>query len=163
MCTFWRAAFSRNVEVNNNLAVVHFSLWIFGAHINRLNHELAACRDNEVHLCPIILSISASAWIAAGKWTSRLNHRDIHLGIRDSKAVTCESDANKKIAAAKIFTVLGTWESSSIAFYRDSTGTQVQNTEMCRSWVNRFFLWAIVFIREGKAFGGCMCYGISES
>lgn len=35
---------------------VHFSPTEW-AHINKLHHELAACWDNEMHLCPIILSI----------------------------------------------------------------------------------------------------------
>lgn len=83
-CSFGRVAFSRNAEANNNLAHCPFFTHrsgIFCALINKLNHELAACWDNKVHLCPIILSISASAPVAVSKWTSGLNHRVTYLGI----------------------------------------------------------------------------------
>lgn len=85
---FEEQLFRGNVEVNNNLAGCPcFTHWwgILGAHINRLHHELADCWDHEVHLCPIIL------WLAAGKWTSRLNHRDTHSGIEILKMLPAVS------------------------------------------------------------------------
>lgn len=60
-CSFWRAAFSGNVKANSNLASCPFFTHkpgIFCAHISKVDHEMAACWDNEMHLCPIILSIT---------------------------------------------------------------------------------------------------------
>lgn len=121
-CSFWRAAFSGNVEVNNNLARYPlFSHWsgIFGAHINRLHHELAACWNNGVHLCPIIL------WLAAG----RLNHTKSwrHTSEdRDTKDATCESDADGQLYLYNLGILL--------KLYRDAG----QNNEMYWNWMSRF-------------------------
>lgn len=60
-CSFWRAAFSGNVKANSNLASCPFFTHkpgIFCAHISKVDHEMAACWDNEMHLCPIIPSIT---------------------------------------------------------------------------------------------------------
>lgn len=74
---------------------------IFGAHVNKLAHELAACWDTEMHSCPIILSVICFRFRgAAAEWASRLNHPVSHLGVAG-----CYLRAGCKWRVAKCFSL----------------------------------------------------------
>lgn len=87
----------------------------------------AACRDNSVHLCPIIPLSICFCYGSCRRMNLRTESLSRTSGDRDSEDATCESDANRQITSLLFWCMC---VQTVLHFHWRSAGMQAPNNEM---------------------------------